>query len=77
MVSLRQMGWRIGAGAFDEYARAADQIAHWELAHTPDDADRTTTVEAVVVGTVAFETALVALRRLAEEHHSATRYQHR
>ena len=25
----------------------------------------------------SFETALVALRRLAEEHHSAARYQHR
>ena len=77
LVSLRRMGWRVDAGVFDEYARAADQIAQWELAHTPDDADRTAIVEAVVIGTVAFETALVALRRLAEEHHSATRYQHR
>ena len=76
LVSLRRMGWRIDAGVFDEYARAADQIAAWELARTPYDADRTAIVEAVVVGTVAFETALVALRRLAEEHHSA-RYQHR
>ncbi len=32
---------------------------------------RTETVEAAVVGTVRFEAALVALRRLAEEHHSA------
>ena len=77
LVSLRRMGWRVDAGVFDEYARAADQIAQWELARTPDDADRTAIVEAVVVGTVAFETALVALRRLAEEHHSAARYQHR
>jgi len=77
LVSLRRMGWRIDAGVFDKYAQAADQIAQWELAHTPDDADRTAIVEAVVVGTVAFETALVALRRLAEEHHSATRYRRR
>ncbi len=27
LVSLRRMGWRIDAGVFDEYARAADQIA--------------------------------------------------
>lgn len=31
-------------------------------------------MEAVVVGTVVFEAALVALRRLAQEHHSARRF---
>ena len=35
LVSLRRMGWRVDAGVFDEYARAADQIAQWESPTPP------------------------------------------
>ncbi len=72
--SLRQLGWEVQAEVFTPYARAADELAGWELAQTPTKGPRSRTVEATVVGTVVFEAALVALRRLAEEHHSAARF---
>ncbi len=74
LVTLRRLGWKVDASVFDRYARAADQLAAWEIQQTPPDASRAQTVEGVVVGTVVFEAALLALRRLAEEHHSAVRF---
>ena len=74
LASLRQLGWEVQAEVFRHYARAADELAAWELAQTPATGPRSRTVEATVVGTVVFEAALVALRRLAEEHHSAARF---
>lgn len=71
---LRRLGWAVDARVFVRYARTADRLAAWELDQTPTDLSRARTVEAVVVGTVVFEAALVALRRLAQEHHSATRF---
>lgn len=74
LVTLRRLGWRIDAKVFDRYARAARKLAAWEIKQTRADADRSRTVEGVVVGTVVFEAALIALRRLAEEHHSSLRF---
>lgn len=74
LASLRQLGWQVQPEVFRHYARAADELAAWELAQTPATGPRSRTVEATVVGTVVFEAALVALRRLAEEHHSAARF---
>lgn len=72
--SLRTLGWELDAHALDEYVAVADRLAAWEVGHLTSASDRTTQVEQTVVGTVAFETALVALRRLAQEHHSALRF---
>jgi DNA-binding transcriptional MerR regulator len=72
--TLRHLGWRVTAEVFTPYARAADDIAAWELDQLPRGPDRTAVVEGVVVGTVVFEAALLALRRLAEEHHSSARF---
>lgn len=69
--SLRHLGWQVDADVFSRYAGAADELAAWELSRMPNTESRSRTVEAVVVGTVVFETALLALRRLAEEHHAA------
>ena len=74
LASLRGLGWDVGADVFSRYAAVADELAEWELARTPAGASRSRTVEAVVVGTVVFEVALVALRRLAQERHSAARF---
>ena len=74
LASLRALGWRVGAEVFDRYAALADELAEWELARTPEGAPRSRTVEAVVVGTVVFEVAFLALRRLAQERHSAARF---
>ena len=74
LASLRGLGWHVGADVFSRYAAVADELAEWELGRTPAGASRSRTVEAVVVGTVVFEVALVALRRLAQERHSAIRF---
>ena len=74
LTMLRCLGWNVGAEVFAHYARAADQLAAWELEQIGHQESRPRAVEGVVVGTVLFEAALVALRRLAEEHHSSLRF---
>jgi DNA-binding transcriptional MerR regulator len=69
---LRGLGLEIGAEAFEPYARAVDPIAAAEVAGVPRDAPRDEAVEYLVVGTVVFGAVMAALRRLAQEHHSAT-----
>lgn len=74
LVSLRRLGRDCGPEVFDLYAHHANQLATREIASLPSGADRDRTVEEAVVGTIVFEAALTALRRLAEAHHSAMRY---
>jgi DNA-binding transcriptional MerR regulator len=74
LMSLRRLGRECGPEVFDLYARHANQLAAREIASLPADGDRDRTVEEAVVGTVVFEAALTALRRLAEAHHSAIRF---
>jgi DNA-binding transcriptional MerR regulator len=74
LVSLRRLGRDCGPEVFDLYARHANQIATREIASLAADGNRDRTVEEAVVGTVVFESALTALRRLAEAHHSAIRF---
>ena len=58
----------------------ADALAAGEINHVPWPGDgggqdsRAKLVESIVVGTVVFEAALVALRRLAQEHHAVLRW---
>ncbi len=74
LVALRRLGRPADATAFVPYAKAADELAARELSCLPADAARADLVEGAVVGTVVFEAALVALRKLAQEHHSANRF---
>ena len=73
--TLRRLGWHdADARLFVPYAKAADRIASREVQKTtPAGATRTETMERVVLGTVLFEAAFSALRRLAQERHSAAR----
>ena len=74
LVALRRLGRDVGPEVFEPYAKVAESLAAGELAHLDGhEGSRADLVEAVVVGTVVFEAALVALRRLAQEHHSALR----
>jgi DNA-binding transcriptional MerR regulator len=59
---------------FDGAMEAALQSADFEVGSTPSGGSRVEQMEYVVVGTIAFETALNALRRLALEHASARRF---
>jgi DNA-binding transcriptional MerR regulator len=74
LLTLRRMGRDVGPEVFDRYAEATDRLAAAEVASLDEGASRAESVQASVVGTVVFEAALVALRRLAQEHHSALRY---
>jgi DNA-binding transcriptional MerR regulator len=74
LVALWRLGRDADAEVFRPYAMAADQLAAYELATVPTGSPRAETVERVVVGTVVYEAALSALRRLAQAHHAATRF---
>ncbi len=71
LVALRGLGWQVGPRVFDRYAGHMDEIAANELAYVAGMESREAAVEATVIGTVVFERAMVALRRLAQEHHSS------
>jgi DNA-binding transcriptional MerR regulator len=71
LVALRRLGRDVDPHIFDPYAEVADRLAAHELAKIPAGLSRAEAVERVIVGTVVFEAALVALRRLAQEHRSA------
>lgn len=74
LVALRELGWSVGPDVFTAYATAADAIAERELAFVQGTPSPEAAVEAAVVGTIVFERALAALRRIAQERHSRRRF---
>lgn len=74
LVALRRLGLDYDVQAFRLYADLADELAASELEHVRTSSSRAEAVESAIVGTVVFEAALMALRRLAQEHHSAKRF---
>ncbi|MDQ4005433.1 MAG: MerR family transcriptional regulator [Actinomycetota bacterium] len=71
LLTLREMGWEAGPELFEPYARAVEGLARREVGAVDSGGSRTEAVHQAVVGTIVFEPALLALRRLAQEHHSA------
>lgn len=72
--ALRRLGQDCdAASAFDPYARLAQPLAESEVATVPAE-PRDEAVLSVVVGTVLYESALTALRRLAQEDASWRRF---
>lgn len=71
IVALRGLGREVGAEVFEPYAEIADRMAAWEVRTIPSTASPGPAIEQMVVGTVVFERVLIALRRMAHEHHSA------
>jgi DNA-binding transcriptional MerR regulator len=74
LVALRRLGLGYEVEVLRPYANLADELAGWELGQVRAGSSRADAVESAIVGTVVFEAALMALRRLAQEHHSATRF---
>jgi DNA-binding transcriptional MerR regulator len=74
LLALQRLCGVEGPETFAPYAAVADRIAAAELASGPENASRVETVEWMVIGTVVYEAALAALRRLAQEHHSAREF---
>jgi DNA-binding transcriptional MerR regulator len=73
LVALRGHEHDVGAEVFDHYADVASELASYELDRTDVSGRRSAAVENVIVGTVVYEAAFNALRRLAHEDHSARR----
>jgi hypothetical protein len=74
LVALRRLGREVNADVFAPYARAADQLAAVELAGMASDSSPERLLECAVIGTVVCESALLALRRLAQGNHFADRF---
>lgn len=73
--ALHDLGWLVTADDLLPYARAVEPVAAAEIGRMPAERSRDEVVEFAVIGTVAFDVVLSALRRLALEHHSAIRNQ--
>jgi DNA-binding transcriptional MerR regulator len=71
LVALRRLGREAEADVFGPYADVAERLAAWEVSTIDPSEPPSVAVERMVVGTVLFERALVALRRMAHEHQSA------
>jgi DNA-binding transcriptional MerR regulator len=66
--TLRELGHDEFVTALDDYAEAVERIAAVDIAAVARRPSLEQTVESVIVGTVLGDTALAALRRLAQEH---------
>ncbi|MFS8479178.1 MAG: MerR family transcriptional regulator [Micromonosporaceae bacterium] len=73
IAALRALGQQDLRACLDSYAQAAETIAEQEVDTVLARREPAAMVEALVIGTVLGEAALVALRRLAQEDASARR----
>jgi DNA-binding transcriptional MerR regulator len=69
----RALGREVDTEVFRHHAEAVEPLAALEVDSVRGASSRAEAVETLVVGTVVFERALVALRRLVHEHHSSRR----
>ena len=72
LVAVRSGGWDFDLRAFDERMPQVLAEAASELGGIPTD-DRVVGMEVAVIGTISYEVAVAALRRMALEHASAER----
>jgi DNA-binding transcriptional MerR regulator len=70
----RQFWGDTGPEIFERYLLIADTIGEGDLRHIDPIEDMADTIRQMTVGTVVWEQALIALRRLADEHHSRKRF---
>jgi len=73
LVAMRSGGWQFDLAEFDERMPAVVAQAVSEVGQLPPDG-RAGQMEASVIGTIAYEVATSALRRLALEHASWRRF---
>jgi DNA-binding transcriptional MerR regulator len=79
LVWLTEFGWGlpgvvVDAAVFDSLVPGLKEQAEFEISVVPPDTDRTAQVEYTVVGTMVFEVAAAAIRRMALEDASARRF---
>lgn len=76
LVAVRDGGWEVDLHAFDARVPEILAMARAELAAVPGH-DRVLQMEVTVIGTIAYESAVSAIRRMALEHASSERFGHR
>lgn len=74
LAALQQFGWGHSASLFDGLADYALEQAGLEVGYLDPRQDRSSLMEQAIIGTVAFEQAYGAIRRLALEHQSYQRF---
>lgn len=79
LVWLTEFGWGlpgivVDAAVFDSLVPGLKEQAAFEISVVPPDTDRASQVEYTVVGTMVFEVAAAAIRRMALEDASAKRF---
>ncbi|WP_324608999.1 transcriptional regulator [Streptomyces sp. NRRL F-5650] len=72
--TMRALGMDYDWRSLVPYAELADRTARLGLDQLPDAGDPLRQAERALLLTVLLEPALLALRRLAQEHHSAPRF---
>lgn len=78
LMGVRQFWGNAGPEIFERYAAAMDDLGRGDVEVLddvgPGDAGRATAIAQIIVGVVVWDRAILALRRLSEEHYSALRY---
>lgn len=73
--AARRLWGPVGPEIFDRYADAFDALARGDVDVIADAPDAADVVRQVVVGTVLWDVAMVALRRMAAEHYATQRWE--
>jgi len=74
LARVREFWGPVDPHVFDRYRVAIDALAEGDLAVIGEITDIGDTIRRMVVGTVLWDRAIIALRRLAAENHSRRRY---
>ena len=77
LARLDRLGQHEVIAALDAYAQAAELIAEADIAAVAEVEGRDAQADTALVGTVLGDVLVAALRRLAQEHLSAKKFQHR
>jgi DNA-binding transcriptional MerR regulator len=74
LAGVRALWGPVGLEIFDRYALAFDALARGDVEVLDEVHDPADAVRQVVVGTVLWDRAMIALRRLAADHYSTQRF---
>ena len=70
---LDRLAFPVPDALLDQYAEAVSSFAPSEVEPITSEADRTTAIEHLIIGTLLYEPVLVTMRRMAHESQSARR----
>jgi DNA-binding transcriptional MerR regulator len=74
LAAVRALWGPVGPEIFERYALAFDSLARGDVEILDEVRDPADAVRQVVVGTILWDRAMIALRRLAADHYSTQRF---